>query len=246
MGSRLRAAFLLRRGFCMNIYVYSDESGVFDRYHNDKFVFAGLIFLDKTSKDKMSRKYSKAEKDIRKNSRYTPEDELKASIISNKEKSKLYRSLNRCYKFAVVVDQKRVNIQIFNSKKDKQRYLDYVYKIAVKRALQNMIQRNLIVKNDVERMFFYVDEHTTATNGRFELKEGLEQEFRYGTYNTNYSIYYEPIFPSLKELKLEYCNSSSKSLIRAADIVANNVYHKAVTDQDIWEINRNMHVIIQP
>lgn len=154
--------------------------------------------------------------------------------------------MNRCYKFAVVVDQKRVNIQIFNSKKDKQRYLDYVYKIAVKRALQNMIQRNLIVKNDVERMFFYVDEHTTATNGRYELKEGLEQEFRYGTYNTNYSIYYEPIFPSLKELKLEYCNSSSKSLIRAADIVANNVYHKAVTDQDIWEINRNMHVIIQP
>ena len=74
----------------------------------------------------------------------------------------------------------------------------------------------------------------------------MEQEFRYGTYNTNYSIYYEPIFPSLKELKLEYCNSSSKSLIRAADIVANNVYHKAVTDQDIWEINRNMHVIIQP
>ena len=124
--------------------------------------------------------------------------------------------------------------------------MDYVYKIAVKRALQNMIQRNLIVKNDVERMFFYVDEHTTATNGRYELKEGLEQEFRYGTYNTNYSIYYEPIFPSLKELKLEYCNSSPKSLIRAADIVANNVYHKAVTDQDIWEINRNMHVIIQP
>ena len=51
---------------------------------------------------------------------------------------------------------------------------------------------------------------------------------------------------AVKELKLEYCNSSSKSLIRAADIVANNVYHKAVTDQDIWEINRNMHVIIQP
>ncbi len=34
----------------------------------------------------MSRKYSKAEKTSeKKNSRYTPEDELKASIISNKE-----------------------------------------------------------------------------------------------------------------------------------------------------------------
>lgn len=218
----------------MNIYVYSDESGVFDRYHNDKFVFAGLIFLDKTSKDKMSRKYSKAEKDIRKNSRYTPEDELKASIISNKEKSKLYRSLNRCYKFAVVVDQKRVNIQIFNSKKDKQRYLDYVYKIAVKRALQNMIQRNLIVKNDVERMFFYVDEHTTATNGRYELKEGLEQEFRYGTYNTNYidsSIIRNINVSNYFNIKLgskKYLSSSkNKKIIRKTDkwIVHGHVRH---------------------
>ena len=29
----------------MNIYIYSDESGVFDKEHNDYFVFGGLIFL---------------------------------------------------------------------------------------------------------------------------------------------------------------------------------------------------------
>ena len=29
----------------MNIYVYSDESGVFDKEHNDYVVFGGLILL---------------------------------------------------------------------------------------------------------------------------------------------------------------------------------------------------------
>lgn len=29
----------------MNIFVYSDESGVFDNKHNDFFVFGGLIIL---------------------------------------------------------------------------------------------------------------------------------------------------------------------------------------------------------
>ena len=29
----------------MNIFVYADESGVFDRIHNDVFVFGGLIGL---------------------------------------------------------------------------------------------------------------------------------------------------------------------------------------------------------
>ena len=35
----------------MNIYVYSDESGVFDKVHNDTFIFGGLIILGNDSKD---------------------------------------------------------------------------------------------------------------------------------------------------------------------------------------------------
>lgn len=29
----------------MNIYIYSDESGVLDKQHNRYYVFGGLIFL---------------------------------------------------------------------------------------------------------------------------------------------------------------------------------------------------------
>lgn len=48
----------------MDIYVYSDESGVLDRreneFENNFFVFAGLIFLSKNDKDIFSRKFKKS------------------------------------------------------------------------------------------------------------------------------------------------------------------------------------------
>ena len=85
---------------------------------------------------------------------------------------------------------------------------------------------------DVERIFFSVDEHSTATNGRYELQEGLEQEFKYGTYNWNYSHFYPPIFPELSSVDVKYCNSSVHPLIRAADITANKLLHLAITNDE--------------
>jgi hypothetical protein len=123
--------------------------------------------------------------------------------------------------------------QIFKSKKDKQRYLDYVYKIAVKRAFEFLIKKGEITPEDVEHLYFYVDEHTTATNGRYELKESLEQEFKNGTYNYNYGIFFEPIFKNIKSVDLEYCNSKNKLLVRAADIVANRVFYLAKNNKTL-------------
>lgn len=209
----------------MNIYVYSDESGVFDNVHNDVFVFGGIVFLGKKSKEEWARRYSAAEKTIRKSRGYNISYELKATKLLNSDKNKLYRSLNNCYKFGVVINQKEVLENIFNSKKDKQRYLDYAYKIAVKRFFEKLLKESTIHKDDVENIYFYVDEHTTATNGCYELKEALEQEFKNGTYNYNYGTFYPPIFPKLKSVNLIYCNSESNLLIRASDIVANKIYY---------------------
>ena len=173
--------------------------------------------------------------------------ELKATHISNKEKGKLFRSLNQCYKFGVVIRENNVLDRTFQSKKDKQRYLDYAYKIAVKRAFQNYIQKGFINPDEVERIYFYVDEHTTATNGRYELAEALEQEFKLGTYNYKYDTYYPPIFRQMKDVQLEYCNSESKLLVRAADIVANRIYYLARQEmrEEIRNL-QNMHVIYLP
>ena len=90
----------------MNIFVYSDESGVFDKIHNDYYIYGGLIFLDKETRDVASRKYIRAEQSIR--SRYPDTYELKACKISNKDKSKLFRSLNQYIKFGVIIREKDV------------------------------------------------------------------------------------------------------------------------------------------
>ena len=141
----------------MNIYVYSDESGVFDHKHNDYFVFAGLIIIGEDSKNDWMRKYENVEKTIRRINNYSQNYEIKATSISNKHKNKIYRSLNNCYKFACIVEEQRVFSQIWNSKKDKQRYLDYVYKIAVKKALKNLIKDGIINPQNIERIIFNVD-----------------------------------------------------------------------------------------
>ena len=231
----------------MNIYVYSDESGVFDKEHNDYFVFGGLILLGTEEKENWSRKYSSVEKTLRANKGVAADYELKATQITNKEKGKLFRSLNGCYKFGVVIRQQNVLDRIYLSKKDKQRYLDYAYKIAVKRAFENLIQDGTINSDEVERLYFYVDEHTTATNGRYELQEALEQEFKLGTFNYKYDTYYPPIFKKMKDVQLEYCNSESKLLIRAADIVANKIFYLARNEKrkELRDI-QNINVIFLP
>lgn len=239
----MAAFFLKRRLSLVNISVYSDESGVFDKVHNDYFVFGGLIVLGKEQKELWSRKYAHAEAVLRKKKMVSADYELKATRISNAEKGKLFRSLNGCYKFGVIIREKQVLERIYKSKKDKQRYLDYAYKIAVKRAFENLIKKGVIRPEEIEQIHFFVDEHTTATNGKYELRESLEQEFKYGTYNYNYMTHYPPIFPDMKEVRVNFCNSESKLLIRAADIVENKIYHLANRGQ--WsELNTIQNLTI--
>lgn len=213
----------------MDIYVYSDESGVFDKAHNDVYVFGGIIFLSKAQKDNCLHKYKHAEDVVRNNGSYGKAAEIKANNVTRKQKYGLFRSLNQYYKFGAVVYEKNVTDRIFSDKKSKQRYLDYVYKIALKQAFQHLIKRGVIPPSHVKTIRVYADEHTTATDGRYELQEALEQEFKIGTINYKYNCFYEPIFSDLKSVQLKFCNSESNTLIRAADIIANNLFHSAVS-----------------
>lgn len=231
----------------MNIYIYSDESGVFDKKHNDIFVFGGIIILGNPEKLVLSRKYAKAEKDIRKSQNLPRDYELKATAISNGDKGKLFRSLNQYHKFGVIIEEKRVLDRIFESKKDKQRYLDYAYKIAVRRAFEDLIKQRLLIEEEVRNLYFFVDEHTTATNGCYELREGLEQEFKNGTYNWKYDTFFPPIFSKLESVQLTFCNSKNKLLVRSADIVANKIFYYAKQeDHEKLRSIKNLYVTYLP
>jgi hypothetical protein len=214
----------------VNIFVYTDESGVFDKVHNQYYVFGGLVFYGKEERDNCSRLFVNAEKAIRSKGWYNDSQELKASVISNEQKGSLFRSLNKYDKFGVIIDQSKVFDSIFDYKKSKQRYLDFAYKIGLKRYFEKSIKANKLRPEEVEHIFVFVDEHTTATDGRYELRESLEMEFKSGTYSENYSYFFPPIFQKIDTIDLEFCNSEKKPLIRAADIIANNIYHSAITE----------------
>lgn len=230
----------------MNIFVYSDESGVFDSAHNEIFVFGGLIFLGADHRDNAARKFQAVERALRIHGNHTQSEELKACRITPKEKGKLFRSMNDAIKFGVIIHQKEVLSQVFENKKSKQRYLDYAYKIALKRAFQMLIKENVIQADDIENIYVSVDEHTTATNGKYELRESLEQEFKNGTFSHNYHNFFPPIFTKLVGVDVKFCDSKSKILVRAADIIANKIYFCAMNnDATIYE-KKNMYLIQLP
>ncbi len=125
----------------MSIFVYGDESGVFDAAHHDAFVFGGLVFLNKEARDAEYRRFIAAERKLAPLYGATDRNfELKACRLKNKHKAGLFRSTNHCIRYAFVVDQRNVNENIFSSKKSKQRYLDYVYKVGLKRVFGRLIQ----------------------------------------------------------------------------------------------------------
>jgi len=220
----------------MDLHIYSDESGVFDRVHNEYYVYGGLIFLGKNSRDNFGRKYIAAEKNIAK--AYPAGKELKACHIKNKHKLKLYNATRECIRFGGIIYQPKVHAQIFVDKKSKQRYLDYAYKLSLKNAFKGMSRDGLINLSSIEKLFIYADEHTTATNGRYELRETLLQEFKIGTFNFDHNAYYAPIFTNLKDIELTLCNSEKKPLIRAADIVANRLFYRAVHQEALESYHR--------
>lgn len=217
----------------MNVFIYGDESGVFDKDHNDVFVYGGLIFLGRDQREIQYRKFIAAERKLAPYYGFESKDfELKACRIKNKHKAGLFRSTNGCIRYAIVINQQAVNDNIFSNKKSKKRYLDYVYKVGLKKAFGKLIQSGKIDKNDIDNIYIRFDEHTTATDGRYELKEAIEAEFKYGTINYKYNMFHKPIFPDMKgQVELTFKDSKNDALIRASDIIANQAWHCAINNE---------------
>ena len=230
----------------MDIFIYSDESGVFDRNHDRYFVFGGVVFLSAEARDNCLRKYIKAERDVKRAEGMDETQEAKASAISNKHKGKLFRAMNNQFRFGVVVDQQKVFPQCYQTKFAKQRYQDYAYKIAVKRFFEKLIAQGTINPNEVRRIIFFVDEHTVASDGRYELTRALEQELIHGTLNFEHNKCFPPLFPKAEKVTLQYCNSSKVVLIRAADVIANRIYYQARINERYRANEADLYVIRLP
>ncbi|MFT8592413.1 MAG: DUF3800 domain-containing protein [Bifidobacterium sp.] len=228
----------------MNIFAYADESGVFDHVHNDYFVFGGLLFISKEQKDVAGRRYISAERDLRKAGAAAGHQEMKAIYLSNGHKASLFRAMNPYVRFGVVVRQAYVLEAIFDNKKSKQRYLDYVFKIGMKRTMQHMMADGLFQAEDVDSIYVSMDEHSTATDGLYEMRQGLEAEFKYGTFNSTYQKHFPPLFPQMKNVEFVLRDSCQDPLIRAADITANRLYYSVVHKRP--EMAKHIFIVNQP
>ena len=94
-----------------------------------------------------------------------------------------------CHKFCGIVKQESVLDSIFESKKTKQRYLDYVYKISVKRAFEQLILNKQIIPNEIENIYFFVDEWIKVTDG-IDVKKCILLRENCKMYNIISSNYY--------------------------------------------------------
>ena len=204
----------------MDIFVYSDESGVFDNKHYKTFVYAGLIFTDIQQQALLSRKYVSAEKNKRKKKIYSNLNELKAFYLKYDDKNDLYKLLKDIPKFAVVINQNKLDSKrVYESPKTKQHYLDFAYVASVKKAFESLVAKGTLLRDDEVNFHFYVDEHSTANDGNYDLREVLLKELRESV--SSFSV---PLFPKTQKVSLHFCKSDLNPLIRAADIVANTVY----------------------
>lgn len=64
--------------------------------------------------------------------------------------------------------------------------------------------------------------------------------------NMTWSRHFPPLFPNLCAVSVNFCNSGTTTLVRAADIVANHIYHQVQVDEAFCSCAENLFVIRQP
>lgn len=201
-------------------YIYGDESGVFDRVHQQYFVYGGLLLPSDSVRDNFYRKYLAIEKEVRKN--YLDKGssfELKASSLMNKDRMRLFRSTNGLFRYAFIIHLRKLNDDIFISGKTKQQFRDFSYKLGIKRMLEYLLC-NGTSKKQIERLRVNFDNHSIASSGLYNLEKSIKKELKEGMTNPIHG-FFPPILPDIKGVSVKYRNSEHDALIRASDIIAN-------------------------
>ena len=204
----------------MDVWVYSDESGTFDNVHHKTFVYSGLIFTDPQVMELTRRRYVAAERNKRKKLCYSGINELKAFLLKYDDRNDLYRILSDIPKFTVIINQPKLDSKrVFLNPRTKQHYLDFAFVASAKKAFEALVAKGSLLRTDEISFHFNMDEHSTANDGNYDLKDVLYKELK-----ESVSAYSVPLFPKTKNVSIQFCKSDQNPLIRAADIVANRVY----------------------
>lgn len=238
----------------MKLYIYIDESGTFDKNFEPYFVYGGVIVPGTDTKTLLERQYLSIENNLRMVKYHPLEDaELKAHVLDFRDRKRLFKAIRNsgCIQFGAICNQTQLHDNVFLTKGKKQRYLDWFLKIALKRALESSFASGALTKSEVTKISIYVDEHTSSTEGKYNLEETIDQEFRTGVYQPEFNRYIPPVFsPDFPEIHVSYLDSRYVTLIRAADITENWIYcaqrDELIYPSEISSLRKNIYIFSHP
>ena len=151
------------------------------------------------------------------------------------------------FKFCVVIRQRKLDTaRILKDAKSKQRYLDFAYKLALRRALEEMVARGSLLPEDSFRLVINEDNHHIATNSLYSKEESIHTELKEGIYRSRFGQFYPPVFRNLESVDISLKDSTTNSLIRGADIVANSVYVSLIKNGVLPPDEDLIHIEILP
>lgn len=205
------------------LYFYFDDSGVLHRNNEiGKFVYAGYAFSSRMNMEQARREYRSLSERI--GSELGRTDEIKAYRLENKYRRALYNVMRKWDSLAATVNIDKLYDAIVSNKKSICRYKDFVIKRLVKKQVKLWLNDNTISPEEDTKIFVFMDEQLTATDGIYSLSETIFEELRNGIRNFDYGTFYPPLFKGKLEVQVRYVESSHDYLIQASDILANRIY----------------------
>lgn len=229
------------------VFIYVDDSGVLHEHAKNRyFIYAGYVFLDKKTKNDARRKYIALNKEIKKaNEKYLELEELKASKIDRKHKYSLFKVLKNYESLSISVDIESIYDGILSNSRSIIRYKDFAMKKMIKEKFKILISEGKIDPDEDIELIIHIDNQNIATNGYYNLRESIIEEFKYGIYNYDYGKLHKNIINGNMNVCVEYCDSKTETLIQAADILANRIftaYNKG--DESLMNIPNHCHIIL--
>lgn len=217
------------------IKFYVDDSGVLHaNERSNHFVYGGYVFTDTRFRDKKQREYKKLATDI---CTKLEIDEAKAYRLERKHKRSLIKVMSDVESFSTITKVSTVRQHILDDKHSICRMKDYILKRIVKEKIVNMIREGKLNPSLPTSIVVFIDEQSTASDGYYDLEASIKEELAYGVSNFDYGTFFPPILSSSLDVNIYYRSSHSNFLIQASDILANRVWHGAITrDQNLLNL----------
>lgn len=203
-----------------------DDSGKMT--HAEKCCFyGGIYFKSREARDHFKRHYS----DIIQKSKcsFCPKDnkncdkecpEIKSHTTNTKFRRRivnLIKNSEHANSFATTIYNRDIPKEVLAVKHSRGRRTDYYQKRIIKEIVLKLISTGELDPYKSVKLFIRIDESPQATNGKYDLKESIIEEFLYGITNFNYGCTFPPILYDQLKVDLKCVDSKKEKMVQAAD-----------------------------